>query len=221
MSEIIQEPEFWTGLAFIIFVVLMFKPLKKALLAGLDSRIEQIRSEVEEAQRLREEAQTLLASYQRKQREAAQEAEEIVKQAKEDAAIHRSRGREGAGRAAEAPGSAGGRENRPGRGGRGTGSPRDRGRPGDRRHGEDPCREGPRRAVRPAGRQGDRRASPEASVTPVPALRGRKPFPAAASPTTSVIIPKRRARCSGHAAYSAASLYASGGGQLQTTWRSP
>jgi F-type H+-transporting ATPase subunit b len=90
MSEFIHDPAFWTALAFIIFVAVMFKPLKKALLAGLDSRIEQIRKEVEEAQRLREEAQTLLASYQRKQREAAQEAEEIVKQAKEDAAIHRA-----------------------------------------------------------------------------------------------------------------------------------
>lgn len=92
MSEIIQEPEFWAALAFVIFVLIMFKPLKKALLTGLDSRIEQIRAEVEEAQRLREEAQTLLASYQRKQREAAQEAEEIIKQAKEDAAIHRTEG---------------------------------------------------------------------------------------------------------------------------------
>ena len=85
-----HDPAFWTALAFVIFVVVMFRPLKKALLAGLDSRIEQIRKEVEEAQRLREEAQTLLASYQRKQREAAQEAETIVKQAKEDAAIHRA-----------------------------------------------------------------------------------------------------------------------------------
>lgn len=90
MSELVHDPAFWTALAFVIFVVVMFRPLKKALLAGLDSRIEQIRKEVEEAQRLREEAQTLLASYQRKQREAAQEAETIVRQAKEDAAIHRA-----------------------------------------------------------------------------------------------------------------------------------
>ena len=90
MSELVHDPAFWTALAFVIFVVVMFRPLKKALLAGLDSRIEQIRKEVEEAQRLREEAQTLLASYQRKQREAAQEAEKIVKQAKEDAANHRA-----------------------------------------------------------------------------------------------------------------------------------
>jgi F-type H+-transporting ATPase subunit b len=67
--------------------------VKKALMAGLDSRIEQIRAEVEEAQRLREEAQTLLASYQRKQREAAQEAENIVNQAKEDAALQRTEAR--------------------------------------------------------------------------------------------------------------------------------
>jgi F-type H+-transporting ATPase subunit b len=90
MSALMHDPTFWTAIAFVIFVVALFKPIKKALLAGLDSRIAQIRSEVEEAQRLREEAQALLASYQRKQREAAQEAENIVKQAKEDAALHRA-----------------------------------------------------------------------------------------------------------------------------------
>lgn len=90
MSAILHDPTFWTAVAFVIFVVALFKPVKKALFAGLDSRIEQIRSEVEEAKRLRDEAQALLASYQRKQREAAQEAEDIVKQAREEAAIHRT-----------------------------------------------------------------------------------------------------------------------------------
>lgn len=93
MSALLHDPTFWTAIAFVIFIVALFKPVKKALMAGLDSRIEQIRAEVEEAQRLREEAQTLLASYQRKQREAAQEAEDIVKQAKEDAALHRAEAR--------------------------------------------------------------------------------------------------------------------------------
>jgi len=89
MSHLMQDPAFWTALAFVIFVVVMFRPVKKALLGALDGRIDQIRAEVEEAQRLREEAQALLASYQRKQREAAQEAEEIVKQAREEAELHR------------------------------------------------------------------------------------------------------------------------------------
>jgi len=89
MSHLMQDPTFWTAVAFVIFVALLFRPVKKALLGALDGRIEQIRAEVEEAQRLREEAQTLLASYQRKQREAAQEAEEIVKQARAEAELHR------------------------------------------------------------------------------------------------------------------------------------
>jgi F-type H+-transporting ATPase subunit b len=89
MSHLLQDPVFWTAVAFVIFVVLMYRPLKKALLGALDGRIEQIRTEVEEAQRLREEAQTLLASYQRKQREAAQEAQEIIRQAREEAELHR------------------------------------------------------------------------------------------------------------------------------------
>jgi F-type H+-transporting ATPase subunit b len=93
MSALLHDPTFWTAIAFVIFIVALFKPVKKALMAGLDSRIAQIRAEVEEAQRLREEAQTLLASYQRKQREAAQEAEDIVKQAKEDAALQRAEAR--------------------------------------------------------------------------------------------------------------------------------
>lgn len=89
MSHVMHDPAFWTALAFVIFVVLLYRPVKKALLGALDGRIEAIRTEVEEAQRLREEAQALLASYQRKQREAAQEAEEIVKQAREEADFHR------------------------------------------------------------------------------------------------------------------------------------
>jgi len=90
MSALLQDPTFWTLIAFIIFIAAAFKPVKKALLNGLDSRIETIRTEVEQAQQLREEAQTLLASYQRKQREAQQEAEDIINRAKQDAEIHRA-----------------------------------------------------------------------------------------------------------------------------------
>jgi len=90
MTVLLHSPTFWTLVAFVAFVIVLFRPIKKALLGGLDSRIAQIRSEVEEAQRLREEAQALLASYQRKQREAVQEAEEIVSRAREEAENHRA-----------------------------------------------------------------------------------------------------------------------------------
>ncbi len=58
----LQDPTFAVLVAFIIFVGLLFKPIKNALGANLDAKIAQIRDEVDEAQRLREEAQATLAS---------------------------------------------------------------------------------------------------------------------------------------------------------------
>ena len=52
---------------------------------ALDDRADAIKNELEDAQRLREEAQALLAEYQRKQRDAEKEAESIVEQAKAEA----------------------------------------------------------------------------------------------------------------------------------------
>ena len=54
------------------------------MIGGLDAKIAEIRQEVEEAEKLREEAQSLLANYQR-QRQAIQDAEAIVARAKEEA----------------------------------------------------------------------------------------------------------------------------------------
>lgn len=76
---------FWEALAFAIFVFAVFKPARNKILGMLDQRILAIRSEIEEAERLREEAQTTLAGFQRKQRDAAKEAEQILAHAKEEA----------------------------------------------------------------------------------------------------------------------------------------
>lgn len=80
-----QSADFWVALAFIIFVAIAFKPGRKAILSMLDDRAERIRTELDEAQRLREEAQALLAGYQRRQRDALKEAEAIVAHAREEA----------------------------------------------------------------------------------------------------------------------------------------
>jgi F-type H+-transporting ATPase subunit b len=73
-----MDPTAWVAVAFVLFVIAVFKPAKKAILGGLDAKIAEIRGQVEEAQQLREEAQALLATYQRQQREALQEAEDIL-----------------------------------------------------------------------------------------------------------------------------------------------
>jgi F-type H+-transporting ATPase subunit b len=85
MDALLHSSTFWVGVAFAIFVIAAFKPGKRVLTQALDGRIARIREEVEEAQRLREEAQTMLASYQRRQREAIQEAEQIIAHAREEA----------------------------------------------------------------------------------------------------------------------------------------
>jgi F-type H+-transporting ATPase subunit b len=79
------DPSFWVGLAFVIVVGFLAKPIMRSVSASLDGRADKIRTQIEEARKLREEAQALLADYQRKQRDALSEAESIVAQAKEEA----------------------------------------------------------------------------------------------------------------------------------------
>ncbi len=80
------EAEFWVAVGFLVFVAAVAKRAYRIITGALDQRAARIKAELDEAVRLREEAQALLASYQRKQRDAAHEAEEIVEHAKKEAA---------------------------------------------------------------------------------------------------------------------------------------
>jgi F-type H+-transporting ATPase subunit b len=85
MSEFLTSPETWVALAFIVFVVLVWKPTQKAILSALDDRSTRIQKELNEAARLREEAQGLLTQYQTKHRDAMKEAETILAHARSEA----------------------------------------------------------------------------------------------------------------------------------------
>lgn len=79
--------DFVVLLAFLLFIAVLFYFKVPSLLGGmLDSRADGIKSEIEEARKLREDAQTLLASYERKQKEVQEQADRIVAAAKEEAA---------------------------------------------------------------------------------------------------------------------------------------
>ena len=78
--------EFWVLVPLLIFLAIVaWKGGFKAVGSALDKRADAIRDELDEAKRLREEAQALLASYQRKQAEAEKQAEDIVERARRDA----------------------------------------------------------------------------------------------------------------------------------------
>ena len=86
-----SDPRLWLLFSLLILVaVAIWKKLPGLLAKALDERAEGIAKELAEARRLREEAQELLASYERRQREAEKEAEAIIAQAKKEAELYAS-----------------------------------------------------------------------------------------------------------------------------------
>lgn len=94
MQALIDNPEVWVLLSFLIFCgILVYMGVPGMMAKGLDDRAERIRHELDEARRLREEAQALLTEYQKKAREAEEEAKTIIDQARREAeALERETG---------------------------------------------------------------------------------------------------------------------------------
>ena len=80
-----ESTSFLVAAAFVLFFVIFGKKLGGVISTGLDARAQKISDEIEQATRLREEAQELLASFEKKQHEALKEAEAIVTAAKDEA----------------------------------------------------------------------------------------------------------------------------------------
>jgi F-type H+-transporting ATPase subunit b len=84
--DFLSTPEFWVAVSFVGFVLLiMYFKVPAQIGALLDDRADKIRNELDEARRLREEAQAMLAEFERKQRDAQKEAESIITLAKQEA----------------------------------------------------------------------------------------------------------------------------------------
>ncbi|MDE1173049.1 MAG: ATP F0F1 synthase subunit B [Parvibaculaceae bacterium] len=82
----IHTGEFWVLIGLIVFIAIAVRFKVPSLVAGmLDKRSITIAKEIEDARKLRDEAQQLLATYQRRQKEALQEADDIIVQAKAEA----------------------------------------------------------------------------------------------------------------------------------------
>jgi len=79
------DASFWVAISFVAFVVLLWKPAKKAIGEALDARAAQIARDIAQAEALKAEAEKLLAEYRAKHQNAMKEAEGIVAQAKADA----------------------------------------------------------------------------------------------------------------------------------------
>ena len=86
--QFLSTPEFWVAVSFFGFIALIYYFKVPAKLGeALDKRALQIRTELDEARKLREEAQAILADYKQRQLEATEEAEKIIAQAKREAEL--------------------------------------------------------------------------------------------------------------------------------------
>lgn len=86
--EFIYEAEFWVAVSFLLFVgTLLYLGVHKKLTSVLDARAARIAKDLDEAERLRVEAEKVLADYRRKQGEAVKEAQGIIDMASKEAEI--------------------------------------------------------------------------------------------------------------------------------------
>ena len=80
-----QTPEFWVGVAFVLFIcLLLYYGVPRLVGKALDDRASAIKKNLDDARKMREDAQALLAEYQRKSAEAESEAQKIVEQARRE-----------------------------------------------------------------------------------------------------------------------------------------
>jgi F-type H+-transporting ATPase subunit b len=79
------EPRFWVALAFVVFFVLFGRKMWSAIASMLDGRAERIRNELDEAKKLRREAEAMLVDARRRREEALKEAESLLASAQTEA----------------------------------------------------------------------------------------------------------------------------------------
>ena len=81
-----HTPEIWVAIGFLIFLgILVYVGVPGIITKALDDRAKRVQAELDEARRLKDEAQKLLAEYQGKQKKAEAEAASIIEGAKAEA----------------------------------------------------------------------------------------------------------------------------------------
>ena len=82
-----SDPQFWVFIAFIIFIGVMVKPVKKIFSTNLGNRIKEIKDSIDQAEKIKNDAQFTLSEIKKRQNEVKKEIDLINQQAKEKIAI--------------------------------------------------------------------------------------------------------------------------------------
>lgn len=87
LLSLLEDPKFFVAMATLIFAALTFKPIKNGLVSMLDSRIEKVKKDLSEAERLKHEAETLLNTAKGKLNDSEKQAKEIIAFAKKESEL--------------------------------------------------------------------------------------------------------------------------------------
>ena len=78
-----SDPQFWVFIAFIIFIGVMIKPVRKILSINLGDKIQEIKDSIDQAEKIKNDAQLTLSEVKKRQNEVRGEIDLIEKEAKE------------------------------------------------------------------------------------------------------------------------------------------
>ena len=85
MSYLFSDPKFWLLISFIVFVILMIKPLKSMMIGGLDSKIEEIKQNIDKSLNSFTEAEEKLKDAEKETLDLSNKVDEIISNAKSQA----------------------------------------------------------------------------------------------------------------------------------------
>ena len=82
--EFLNNATVWVGVSFVIFILLVLKPISKMLSDNLDLRIELIKEKINEAEKLKNEAENILSDYKSKKNKLEVEIKKMLKDAEDE-----------------------------------------------------------------------------------------------------------------------------------------
>ena len=82
ISYLLSDAKFWTAVAFVIFIVLTFKPVKSILIKGLDEKIKLIKNNINNAENIENDAKKLLSDLKIREKNLNKKIDEFNKSTK-------------------------------------------------------------------------------------------------------------------------------------------
>ena len=85
MSYLFSDPKFWLLISFIVFVILMIKPFKSMMIGGLDSKIQEIKQNIDKSLESFTEAEEKLKDAEKRTLDLSNKVDEIISNARSQA----------------------------------------------------------------------------------------------------------------------------------------